>query len=836
MQPKTEIHLGLVGISVRIAAGRQKFFSNGSRFCAAKTLGLYLISIGFAFASLDPGKAIRQYHQDLWTTDQGLPQNDVRSITQTSDGYIWAATEKGLVRFDGLNFSVFDASNTPGLSVSSISALFVDRTGDLLIGTHGGGVTRLHRHTFTPLSEKTSLPHAVVNAIAETSDSDIWIATGQGLDRLHQGQLTTYGVKEGLPDEEITSLAPGSDDALWIGTHKGLARYWHNSFETFHVANGLADEYVKQLFYDDSDQLWIATNGGGLNRWREGVFNTVDMRAGLLSNALSSVYVDRAGTVWIGSFAGGIARITNGKLATYTSKEGLAADDVRCFFEDHDGNLWVGTGGGGLHRLSNSRLFTIYGVREGLSLGVTLGIFEDNAGDVWVGTNGGGLNRIHDDSVTTLTTKDGLADNLVFAIAQTSNSDIWIGSKGGLNRLRNGVLSLLTKQDGLPGGSVDALYVDRTDQLWVGGRLGLSVVRNGKAETFTIADGLSNNWVSTIDQTHDGAMWIGTVGGGLNRFADGKFQHYQTEQGLSSNVIDSIFEDADHVLWIGTDNAGLNRFKDGKFFSLTVKDGLPDNTINNIFSDDSGYLWFSSGKGVFRISRRQLDGYANKSISSLTITSYGTADGMKSTDCNGGFQPAGWKSHDGRLWIPTMEGVAVADPKKAGVGEPPPPVRLESALIDGLPVDLDSVVAAPPGRGQLEFHFSAPNFESPHKTIFKYKLEGFDREWVDAGNRRVAYYTNILRLRTALRSSPAMETVNGAQVRRSRSPYALISTKPGGLRCCACFGNLAPRSSLTLFRLRDVMLASNFWKRVLPNVPVNCAVKLLNASAPNRNW
>jgi len=696
-----------------------------------------------AVASLDPTRAIRQYHQDLWTTDQGLPQNDILAITQTPDGYLWIATEQGLVRFDGQNFSIFNNANTAALKVSNISALLVDHSGDLWIGTHGGGLARLHHQEFTAFTVKTGLSNDVVNALLEDQSGNLWIGTGQGLSRLRNGSFTNYHTSPGMPNDEISSLALAPNNVIWIGTHDGLSRYADALFQSFKIEDGLADGYVKQLFYDLNDQLWIATNGGGLSRFSDNHFSTYNIKSGLTSNALSSVYVDRAGTVWVGSFTTGITRLA-ATLNTYSSKDGLASDDIRCFYEDHYGDLWVGTGGGGLHRLSNNRLFTSFGKREGLSMPVALGVFEDKSGDLWVGTHGGGLNRIHNGIVTALTKDNGLSSNVVFSIAQTKDGDLWVGTTKGVNRIHNGALSVLTARNGgIANDIVFCTFVDRDDALWVGTRLGLSRILHGQVQNFTTSNGLSNNFVSVIFQASDGVMWIGTQGGGLNRFSAGGFKSYQMAQGLSNNVVSSIFEDRDHTLWVGTLEGGLNRFKDGKFSAISTKQGFPNNSIFRIFDDPSDYLWMSSGEGVFRVSRRQLNDFVDGRISAVSVVTYGISDGLKSVDCNGMFQPAGWKSRDGRLWIPTMQGVSVVDPEKAGIGDPPPAVFIEKASINGEDVSVDSNIRANPGSGQLELRYSAPNFASPLKNVFKYRLAGFDPKWVDAGNRRLALYTNI---------------------------------------------------------------------------------------------
>ena len=716
------------------------------RICLLKLTAGTFICVYFAalsFASLNPFKAIRQYHQDQWTTDQGLPQNDILAIVQTPDAFLWFATEDGLVRFDGLEFTVFNSNNTPALKVSSIGSLLVDRAGDLWIGTNGGGVARLRRGQFTAFGNKDGLSNDVVNALAEDLSGDIWAGTGAGLNRLHAGIFTTLKVSDGLPNDEITSLATSSDASLWVGTHNGLSRLRNGKFQSFTVADGLADPYVKRLFHDRLNQLWIATNGGGLSRFKDDQFSTYNVKSGLVSNALSSVYVDGAGTLWVGSFTGGMNRFVDGHINTYTMKDGLATNDVRCFFEDRYGDLWIGTGGGGLQRLSNNRLFTTYGVREGLSMPAALAVLEDKSGDVWVGTHGAGLNHIHNDDISVLTKKDGLASDVVFSVSQTANGDLWIGTTKGLNRLHNGVMSLITSRDGLAGDNISSTYVDHEDALWVGTRLGISRIQNGNIQNFTVKDGLSNNFVPTIFQSSDGVMWFGTAGGGLNSFSAGRFKSYETAQGLSNNVVSAIFEDTRHSLWIGTLDGGLNRFKDGKFFSFTAKDGFPDNSVLHIFEDSSNYLWMSSLKGVFRVSLTQLNDFADGKIRSLDVVSYGISDGLKSTDCNGMFQPSGWRGRDGRLWIPTMEGVSVVDPAKAGIGEPPPAVLIETASIDGNAVNMNSEIDAKPGRGELEFRYSAPNFRSPLKTVFKYRLAGYDHAWVNAGSRRLALYTNI---------------------------------------------------------------------------------------------
>ncbi len=703
---------------------------------------------------LDPSKSILQFHQDVWGMAEGLPQDTVPAITQLPDGYLWFGTELGLVRFDGLRFAIFDKSNTPALKNNKVDAIQADGAGGLWIGTFGGGITHLNDGKFTTFTTKQGLSNDSVLSLLQDRTGDLWIGTeGGGVDRLHNGHFTSYTTKNGLPNNEAFALAQDADGSIWVGTHNGLSRFKDGAFITYGTRDGLGNSYVRCLYSSRSGSLWIGTNGGGLSSFRNGKFRTYDVRNGLPSNAIASIREDSRGSLWIGTFGGGVCRMTGAdeadgttgiKFDCYSAKDGLPSNDVQSIYEDATGDLWVGTGGGGLARLSNGKLFTSYGTRQGLSNSAALPIYEDHEGNLWIGTNGGGLNRFRDGKFTAFTTKDGLADNLILTVSEDRQGDLWIGTRKGLNRYKDGKFTTYTAKDGLPSDIVIATYVDREGNLWIGTRSGLGKLRDGTFSTYTTKDGMSSNVVQAIYEDYHGSLWIGTVGGGLDRFKHGKFEVFDSKRGLSSDAIFSIHEDAGGTLWIGTDGGGLDRLKDGRFTSYTTKNGLLDDEISQILEDDSGDLWMSTNKGVFRASRRQLNDFAEHKISRISAISYGTADGMNTQECNGGFQPAGWKSHDGRLWFPTNKGIVVVDPKKVGIGEPPPPVVLEQALFDGREVGIGArSVRLPPGRGELEFRYSAPNFQTPQKTIFKYRLEGFDRSWIEAGTRRTAYYTNI---------------------------------------------------------------------------------------------
>lgn len=712
----------------------------------------WLVCAGIAFLgvagrraeALDPSKSIVQYTQDVWGIDTGLPNNTVIATAQMRDGYLWVGTESGLARFDGVRFTVFDKRNTPALQSAHISALLAGSRGNLWIGTQGGGLTVLRNGEFFTYTTRNGLANDNVLSLLEDDAGNLWIGTnGGGLQRFRNGRFETFTTADGLPNAAIFCLSQTRDGSLWAGTQDGLARYKDKHFSTYTKAQGLPDNYIMCLKAGARGELWIGTNQGGISRFADGRFTNYNAHDGLASDTIWSLFEDRAGNLWIGTNNGGLNRFQDGVISTYSTKDGLSADTVISSFEDREGNLWIGTRGGGLVRLKDSP-FTVVDSREGLSNDVVLPVFEDHSGATWVGTNGGGVNCLRDGKIVAkYSTKNGLSDNVVFAVAEDQDNSLWIATRKALDRLKDGKITAFTAKDGLPSNVVLSLYRDPKGTVWAGTRAGLCRFEGRRFTTYTTKDGLSSDYVTALYADQRNTLWIGTGAGGLDRFENGKFTAYTKQDGLSGNGIWALSEDPDGTLWVGTSGGGLDRFKNGKFTAYTVRDGLLDDEIFAILDDRHGYLWMSTNKGIFRVSKEQLNAFAAGAISSIASTVYGTADGLKNKECNGGFQPAGWRSKDGRLLFPTMRGLAVVDPQRLGLNQVPPPVVIEQVIIDGSRFNAAGAIKAKPGNGQLEFGFTALSLVAASKIQFKYKLEGFDQDWTDAGTRRAAYYTNI---------------------------------------------------------------------------------------------
>lgn len=755
--------------------------------------------------ALDPRKALTQYSHRVWQTDDGLPQNYVHAIVQTRDGYLWLGTEEGLVRFDGLRFTVFDRDNTEALHNNYIFALCEDREGSLWIGTAGGGLTRFKNGTFVNLSTNDGLSGDIIRSIIEDREGSLWIGTASGLTRLKDGRFTSFTVKDGLAHDTVYSICEDRAGSLWIGTGGGLSRFAAGKFTTYTVKDGLSHDMVRTVMEDRAGNLWIGTFGGGLARLRAGRFTTYTTSDGLSDNKIWSLGEDRDGGLWIGTDSGGLNRFRDGRFTTYSTKEGLTSDIVLSILEDREGSLWVGTGGG-LNRLKDAK-FTAYTTRQGLAHDVVRSIYGDREGTLWIGTYGGGLSRFRDGAFINYTTKDGLAGDIVFSILEDRVGNLWVGTNGGgVSRLRDGNFTTYSRKQGLSNDIVRCIYEDRAGNVWIGTYGGgLNLFKRGKFIKYGKAEGLSSDFVLSIHEDRAGNLWVGTFGGGLNRFKDGRFTTYSTKQGLSNDTVLAIYEDADGSLWIGTNGGGLNLFKNGKIISITTKDGLFNDVVQHILEDRQGNLWMSCNKGIFRVRQQELYDFAAGKINSITSVSYGVADGMRSSECNGGSQPAGWKTRDGKLWFPTNQGVVMIDPEHLTVNELRPPVHIERVIIDKRAIDPTRQAELPPGKGELEFHYTGLSFLVPEKVRFKFKLDGYDDEWIDAGSRRVAYYTNIspgrYRFRVIAANNDGVWNETGAAVEFYLRPH-FYQTKLFYVLCAFTVGLLG--YGLYLLRVRQL--------------------------------
>lgn len=704
---------------------------------------LVVLLCSSSLSALDPQKSIGQYVHNVWQIEQGLPQNSIHGIVQTHDGYLWLGTEEGLARFDGVRFVVFDRSNTPELKSNIINALLQDHNGILWIATRGGGINRFENGKFSSFTSADGLASDAVSSLCEAPDGSIWIGTfGGGVSRFHHGKFTNFTTNNGLANNTVVAVEADHDGNIWIGTRGGgLSCFRNHSFRTYTTKDGLLNNVIYTILRSNSGSLWIGT-GGGLNLFQNGKFSSFTTKDGLSMNIVYSLFEDRDGNLWVGTFGEGLNRFRDGKFSAFTRRDGLSGDLVWSLYEDRERNLWVGTSDGGLNRFKDGK-FTTYTTSDGLSDNNVRSVFEDHEGNLWVAT-GRGISSYRNGKWTRLPAAEELTNDLAWAVYEDRKESLWIaGDHTGLSHLEIGDMTRFKTLENFPLDFVRAFYEDHEGNLWVGTRgNGLHRFRDGQSAGYTTANGLSNNTAWAILEDHENALWIGTDGGGLNRFKDGSFTSFTTRDGLSQDSIVSLHEDQSNTLWIGTWGGGLNRFKNGKFTSITSKDGLFDDVLWVILEDGHENLWMSSNKGVFQVSLNELNAFCESKIKRVHSTVYGTSDGMKSRECNGASQPAGWRTHDGKLWFPTVEGAAVIDANHIEPSRYQPPVLIEEFIAGEKAVPRSGSKLAP-GTEKFEFHYTALSFSAPEKVRFKYRLDGLDRDWVDAGIRRTAFYTHI---------------------------------------------------------------------------------------------
>ena len=669
--------------------------------------------------------ATAQYHLDSWTTDNGLPQNSIRSIIQTRDGYLWMTTFDGLVRFNGVQFKVFDKSNTRGLSTNRFTALYEDKDGTLWAGTGDGGLTRYRDGSFTSYTTADGVPAGQVLAFAPDLKGELLIRIGGGEFYMRAGKFIP------APPEYVAEnlrhyLAPSG--AQWIISTSEAKQIKDGSLTRYPITLSVADGV--EPYEDSKGNLWLGDKAG-IYRLRDGEVTRYSRKDGVPTHVISQPYCeDDEGGIWFVSDP--LVRFKDGKFTLY-GKDELSGLTIYCLFKDREGTIWIGTSHG-LYRLTR-QFITGYSTASGLLHREVYPILQSHNGDIWVGSIRG-LSRFRDGVFHNTLLPEGY--NAVQALAEDTRGNLWVGVVGGLLRQENGKLENLSGL--VQKAIVSTILTDRAGDVWVGSERGLFRFHDGRIIAhYTTKEGLPADDVTVIHEDHQGALWIGTSGN-LARFDGDKFISYAMPDGLATNHIRCIYEDAEGTFWIGTYDDGLRRFRDGRFFSYRMDQGLFDNGVFQILEDRHGSFWISCNKGIYRVSRQELNDFAAGRISRINSVAYGKRDGMLNSECNGGRLPAGIIARDGKLWFPTQEGVAVVDPEAVYLNPEAPPVLIESVTLERNPVDFQHGITVQPGQRGLEISYTGLSYIKSDQIRFKYKLEGLDTDWIDAGTRRVAYF------------------------------------------------------------------------------------------------
>jgi signal transduction histidine kinase/ligand-binding sensor domain-containing protein len=694
--------------------------------------------------ALDPGKEIRHFIIESWTTDNSnISQNSVLSLVQTRDGYIWTGTYDGLCRFDGRDFTVFDKSNTPEIQNNGMLVMAEGRDGTLWIGTPNGLLCRRDGR-FRNYTAAEGLASDFILSLCPDGDS-LWIGTTRGLSRYRDGAFSIIAPPAGVELSYVSALSVDPGGGLWVGTSAGLFSVRDGRFTPQALPGGKAGNTVWALHAARDGTLWIGSAGDSLVSLRRGRMRSYTQGEGLSGNRVRVIYEDSRGTIWAGTDNGGLNRLQGDSFTYLEQRHGLSNDSVRALVEDHEGSLWIGTFGGGLNRLKDDR-YIFYNTRHGLPVDMTRAVMQDREGSIWIGTIGGGLVRFSAGSFQVFGYGEGLASLRVWSIAQGNDGAIWFGTYGGgLHRLLNGKVRVWSTRNGMANDIVRAVLAARDGTIWAGTNGGgVDVLHaDGRIVNYSRRNGLGDDFIYAIAQDRAGDVWVGTYNGELYRFHGGQITAFRPHGESSQNAIWTIHPDDDGSLWIGTNSGGLVRYKDGKFRTIDTRDGLYNDVAFQILEDDHGFFWMNCNKGVFRASKKELNDFADGLIPRVRSLSFGVSEGVRGVESTGPAQPAGWKNRDGKLWFPTIKGLAVVDPDYRKRNQRVPPVLIEKMAVEGVALDPASPRVIGPGRKKIEFTYTALSYLVPEKNRFKTMLRGFDRAWsAETGQRQVSY-TNL---------------------------------------------------------------------------------------------
>jgi len=700
-------------------------FASPARRWAAVICPLLACSAAFAIA---PSGFTRK----VWQTQDGLPEQTVQAFAQTPDHYLWIGTTGGLLRFDGARLTVFDVENTPQLGTNSVFSLMVSRDGSLWIGTEGGGLLRYEAGRFHVFGTRDGLSDGFVRALLEDRQGTIWVGTDNGLLRFADGKFKRVDDVDGRPTIAVHAIAEDHLGRLWVGGSRLLC-FDRDELREYRLPGVSSQNRVKSILETTDGTIWVGTVSG-LDRLRPGA--GVFERISGIQGTVRVLRQTSDGMFWVGMIGGGIRSIKGFDSVTMTAADTLPSNTVLSVFEDDERNVWIGTQAG-MERLTrtpvriallpqtvDSDFGTIYADHDGTIWVVStdvfrmrngviepyrfpgLGnvsvrnVFRDRSGALWVGTDGDGIVRMSGKNLLWLTTKNGLTNNFIRAILQSHDGSMWIATDEGLSHWSPRGFTNYQMSDGLSYFSTRALFEDRSGDLWVG-----------------------------TDR-------------GLNRIHAGAIVHDAATEGLNQRKVWSIHEDSDGGLWFGTRDDGLYRWKRGKLTHLTTDQGLASNSIYQVIEDAKGGFWISGPNGISLLSRHELDEAADHPDRRVSVTFFGISNEVSAAQIYGGRQPSGCVDAQGNVWFPTNRG-PIHILGDFAEHPAPPPVAINEVSVNGRPVAADRPVVLYPGNSRLEVVYSPVLLRSQDEVRFRYRLEGFDTNWIDSASRRVATYTNL---------------------------------------------------------------------------------------------
>lgn len=722
--------------------------------------GLAALCVAASAAALDPTRALSQYLYDSWGAEKGLPGGSITAIAQTSDGYLWIGTDKGLVRFDGLNFRPFERAHPDPMLIGAVRTLVVDASDNLWILLQTTQVFRYHNGIFEPIrgwteGGTTAMARGTSGAVLLSSSAAGTLtfnenqfrslsssalitdaATGANQEAAdHRTTPFSWLDRLASPTSLVVSMAQTDDGKIWLATvRRGL--FYLQKERISGVSNGRADMRINCLLPLQNAELWIGTANGVL-RWDGRALTSAAVPTSLLHLDVLSILRDRDSNIWIGTSRGLFRYNANG-VSLLSAHE--TTGPVSALFEDREGNIWFGSARG-LHRLRDSA-FATYSLPN-LKSQSTGPLHVDSGGRTWVAPVQGGLRWLKGETSGAVTT-DGIANDVVYSITGTDEDDVWVGrQRGGLTHLRYSGNSVIGKTyaraDGLAQNSVYAVYESQDGTVWSGTLSGgVSELKDGHFTNYTTTDGLASNTVSAIAEGTDGQMWFATPKGLSERSKKG-WRNYAVLDGLKSDDVTCLLQDSSSVLWIGT-IGGLAFLRDGH---VQIPQGAQEWLSEPIFGmaeDRNGWLWIATSTLVLRVKRNSLT--SGKALADSDFRVYGWNDGLGGTEGVKRFRSV-VKDSQGNVWFSTNHGLSVVNPDRSTDNSLPALLHVESITVDGSEVNLGRPMRVLSGGHRIAFHYLGLSFANPERVRYRYRLEGGDGGWSEATSNREAAFANL---------------------------------------------------------------------------------------------
>jgi len=722
--------------------------------CPARLLlGVFFSAIGLLIAGA-ADQSGSQFIVNSWSNEEGLPQSSVISVIQTRDGYLWLGTLNGLVRFDGNRFVTFDENNTPDLGSDRIVYLFEDSHTNLWVGTDTSVVALVHDGAVKAFTVGHGGHEGRLISAGEDATGAVWLYSADAhLGRYDNGKMDVLDLHINTP-AVARMIAAEKSGPIWIGEYEpgqttGLFAFRPGNFHppSLAIDQSLPARQLDFILAGQRGGTWRLIDGQ-VQKWNATALEKNFGPYPWGTATVTSACEDQNGNLIVGTLGAGVFWYgADGNARQISKAQGLSSDLVLSLCLDHGGNLWVGTDGDGLNRVKRK----IFNVPAELRPLAAQSIAVDDHNRLWTAFNASGVALLITNAVENFGVGRG---SNAWCVLANREQQVWVGTRDeGLFQFQTNYFNHFEPAPGAQtlGPWIYALFQDHNGRLWAGTQNGLACRDGRDWKLFTTRDGLSEKNVRAIAEDADGNLWIGTEKSGLNFFKDGKFTTYQkAPDGLPGNDISCLYLDKDGVLWVGTFGHGLARFHNGKWKSYSKETGLVSNSIGYIIEDGEGYLWLGSNAGLLRIPKKSLNDFAAGTADMISCRTYGKADGLPTRECSIGSQPAACRTSDGRLWFPTTKGLVSVNPAELKPNLQPPTVLLESVWVEGREQKTNLLnstwrqsVVVPPGGEQLDIHYTGLNFSAPDKVRFKYRLDGHEAAWTDAGDGRVARYPSL---------------------------------------------------------------------------------------------